>query len=67
MWETTQQSDASSKKHKQKLEDMRQVKKFLDPKIPMGDGGGGGGGGVFTLAVEMPLSVTGTTYQWFVS
>ena len=26
-----------------------------------------GGGGVFTLAVEMPLSVTGTTYQWFVS
>ena len=43
---------------------MRQVKKFLDPKIPKGDGVGGG---VFTLAVEMPLSVTGTTYQWFVS
>ena len=62
MWKTTQYSDASSKKHKQKLEDMRQVKKFLDTKIPMGDGGG-----VFTLAVEMPLSVTGTTYQWFVS
>ena len=37
MWKTTQYSDASSKKHKQKLEDMRQVKKFLDPKIPKGD------------------------------
>ena len=39
-------------------------KNFL---IPRSQREMGGGGGVFTLAVEMPQSVTGTTYQWFVS
>ena len=41
-------------------------KNFLIPRSQR-EMGWEGGGGVFTLAVEMPLSVTGTTYQWFVS